>query len=134
MENMYPKVFEMARQYSLPMIDLPNTFDPRCSDLFCSQIEPSALGSSLIAHMIAHTLKNWDRNSSVFFSCLPGNYKKIPKSTDVDIEKIECIANEPSHHWNIKPLPDIDAQAWDSSAHENSNDEEEQDLELKFSS
>ena len=28
METIYPKIIDLARKYNLPMIDLPNTFNP----------------------------------------------------------------------------------------------------------
>jgi hypothetical protein len=38
----YAPIIQKAKQYNLPLIDLPNTFDVRNPALYVSQIEPSS--------------------------------------------------------------------------------------------
>jgi hypothetical protein len=56
MESIYPPVLELARKHGFDVIDMPNTFDIHDSDLYRSQIEPSAKGSALISSLIAHVV------------------------------------------------------------------------------
>ena len=45
---------------SLPVLDLPNSFDIHNDSLFSHQIEPSATGGDLIAHMVGEVLQSHD--------------------------------------------------------------------------
>ena len=133
MQTMYPRLISIAEAYALPLIDLPNTFDPRFSDLFCSQIEPSAFGSSLIAKMIAHVFDNHEWTQSKFYACSPENYKKIPSTTNVELQNIEATVNDGTN-WSIKGLPDLsrdDINKWATNLDEEESSEEENE-EGKF--
>merc|ERR1712137_46148 len=130
---LYPSVLEAARKYSLPLIDLSNTFEPRFSKLFCSQIEPSAYGSSLIAQLIAHTFTKhqWPSTQSCFYSCC--SYQ--PQSGDnVLLDKIESVVNE--NNWSIRSQADLSPEQlalWaDDKESNDDSDEEEQSLADKF--
>ena len=70
MQMIYPPIFGLASQLGLPIIDLPNTMDPRNPDLFRCQIEPSASGGEVISEMIQHVLKTHDysKGESLFYS------------------------------------------------------------------
>lgn len=70
LETLYQPILEEAQKQGTPIIDLPNTFDPKQSDLYISQIEPSALGGALIAQGINHVIQNHDfaSNKSVIYS------------------------------------------------------------------
>ena len=133
MQTMYPQLLKMAEIYALPIIDLPNTFDPRFSDLFRSQIEPSALGSSLIGKMISHVFKNHSWDNSHLYSCSPGNYQK-GDGTELELHQIDACLNS-GKSWVIKPLPEFGNDIIESWAQygEEFESVDEEDLEVNFS-
>jgi lysophospholipase L1-like esterase len=70
MEKFYRPILEYAKEHRIPVLDLPNTFDPYNSKLYVSQIEPSAQGGQLIAEGIAHIVQKHDysKNGSRIYS------------------------------------------------------------------
>ena len=68
METLYAPIVSLAADMKLPIIDLPNSFDIYNDDLYSHQIEPSAVGGSLIAYLIGETIKRHDYSSSQFYS------------------------------------------------------------------
>lgn len=63
LEKLYQPILQQAQEDGIPVLDLANTFDPMNSDLYISQIEPSAQGGALIAQGINHIIKNHDFES-----------------------------------------------------------------------
>ena len=49
-------------RYGFAVVDLPRTFDPSDASLYRLQIEPSPLGSTLIAETVMHCLTKHDFN------------------------------------------------------------------------
>ena len=58
MNTVYAPLLVLAKRLGVPIIDLPNTFDPYDKTYFECQIEPSEKGSDLIAEMIDHVVRN----------------------------------------------------------------------------
>ena len=88
----------MAVKHRIPVVDLSNTFEPRYTKLFVSQIEPSGLGSQLIGHLIAHVLKNHDfEGPSVVYSAQPKNYDLV--NSKVVISKVDSVIN--NNNWSV---------------------------------
>lgn len=134
---MYPEVLKLAVAKKIPLIDLPNTFDPRFNDLYKSQIEPSAFGSSIIAKLISHVVNNHSFDGeSMLYSCSPGDYKKSGFQYNIDLDKIDVKLNNPST-WQVQKLPDFTKEeitAWQlGDYHDVQDDEEDEDLSEKFS-
>ena len=93
MESLYPEILKFARDFKLPIIDLPRTFDATDGDLYKCQIEPSAKGGALIADLIAHVVKNHDFDGpSAFY------FKRSTSPGPVVVE-----ANDGSAPWKIAP-------------------------------
>lgn len=63
LETVYRPMLAQAQADGIPILDLPNTFNPNDSDLYISQIEPSEKGGELIARGIDHIIKNHDFSS-----------------------------------------------------------------------
>ena len=63
MENIYKPVMTLAREKELAIIDLPRTFDIYDDSLYTHQIEPSEIGGSNIAQMIAHAAASHNEES-----------------------------------------------------------------------
>jgi hypothetical protein len=59
MERFYRPILDQAKKDNLPILDLPNTFNPY-KDLYLSAIEPGEKGSELIVEGINHIIKNHD--------------------------------------------------------------------------
>eukprot|EP00239_Pterosperma_sp_CCMP1384_P008306 CAMPEP_0197848014 /NCGR_PEP_ID=MMETSP1438-20131217/7779_1 /TAXON_ID=1461541 /ORGANISM="Pterosperma sp., Strain CCMP1384" /LENGTH=299 /DNA_ID=CAMNT_0043460129 /DNA_START=171 /DNA_END=1070 /DNA_ORIENTATION=+ len=89
METVYAPVVDLARKLSLPIIDLPNTFDIHDSSMYISQIEPSAEGGELIAELIAHVIENHPWKHSVLYS-------KPPQSSTVN-----AVVNQEGINWRV---------------------------------
>lgn len=70
LQMVYEPILALARTHGLPVIDLPNSLDPRDASLFCCQIEPSDAGGQRIARLIAHVLANhnWAAGESLMYS------------------------------------------------------------------
>jgi len=62
MEEVYGDVFKLAKEYQLPIVDLPNSFDINDKSLYRSQIEPSSKGGDIIVDLVSHVVKNHDFN------------------------------------------------------------------------
>jgi len=74
MKFIYDKIFDLARVYHFPIIDLSNSFDCYNGDLYTYQIEPSEQGGELIAKLITHVLLNHNFNeNSVIYRTNVGN-------------------------------------------------------------
>lgn len=63
MERYYAPILEEAKRQKLPILDLPNTFNPYDS-LYVSGIEPSKKGGELIAEGLSHIIKNHNYESA----------------------------------------------------------------------
>jgi len=63
METVYRPILERAKKDRLPILDLPNTFNPYNTELYIMQIEPSIKGGALIAEGLDHIIKNHDFQS-----------------------------------------------------------------------
>lgn len=85
MEHIFEPVHEIARTYGLPVIDLPNTLDPRMREDFKCQIEPSHSGGAKIAKLIAHVVQCHDFacGESLFYSQPDANEAVVVKKNDL---------------------------------------------------
>ncbi|MFI5344656.1 MAG: hypothetical protein ACHQUC_10615 [Chlamydiales bacterium] len=63
MERFYQPILKRAKEESIPILDLPNTFNPY-KPLYIASIEPNVEGGKLIAEGINHIVKNHDYHSS----------------------------------------------------------------------
>lgn len=63
LETFYKPILAQAKADRIPILDLPNTFNPNDSSLYIAQIEPSQKGSRLIAEGINQIIKRHDFNS-----------------------------------------------------------------------
>jgi hypothetical protein len=63
MERFYSPILAHAKQEGIPILDLPNTFNPHDPALYINQIEPSAKGGALIAEGIKHIVINHEFSS-----------------------------------------------------------------------
>jgi len=61
MQRFYQPMLEIAKQDNIPILDLPNTFDP-FAPLYESGIEPNERGGQLIADGIDHIVTHHDFN------------------------------------------------------------------------
>lgn len=59
METFYKPILAKAKKENIPVLDLPNTFNPY-KPLYQSQIEPNEAGGALIAEGIDHIVRNHD--------------------------------------------------------------------------
>lgn len=59
MQKFYQPILEYAKKERIPLLDLPNTFNPY-EKLYISGIEPGKEGGKLIAEGIHHIVKNHD--------------------------------------------------------------------------
>ncbi len=64
METFYRPILAQAKADGIPILDLPNTFNPYDSSLYIAQIEPSQKGGQLIAEGLDHIIKHHDFASS----------------------------------------------------------------------
>ena len=64
METLYTPMLSLAAELQLPIVDLPNSFDIHNEELYSHQIEPSATGGSVIAHMLGEVMRQHDFTSS----------------------------------------------------------------------
>lgn len=60
MKRFYAPILLQAEKDRIPILDLPNTFNPFDGSLYLSGIEPSKKGGRLIAEGIAHIIGNHD--------------------------------------------------------------------------
>lgn len=89
MEAIYPPILALAAKEGWDVLDLPNTFDIRDTELYRHQIEPSAKGGELIAELIAHAVLSEGREGSMLIS------KPVGSATIVE------KPNDPSVPWRI---------------------------------
>lgn len=72
MTTIYEPMLALARELCLPIVDLPRTFDIHDSDLYCSQIEPSAKGGAVISALLRHVVLNHPAGkASALYQLLP---------------------------------------------------------------
>jgi lysophospholipase L1-like esterase len=93
MQHIYQPILHIAREHSLPIIDLPNSFDIHKSELYSCQIEPSGLGSKYIAHLISHVVANHD-----YHGC--SKIYSTSTSTD-DLEEVVEVENNELLEWAV---------------------------------
>lgn len=91
MERFYTPIIELAKQENIPILDLPNTFDPN-DDLYISQIEPNKEAGALISEGVVHIIQNHDFTSepSIFYS------------KQKDEESYTGTVNLGSGHWQVR--------------------------------
>lgn len=84
MEAIYPPVLALAAENGWDVLDLPNTFDIRDTELYRHQIEPSAKGSQLIAELIEHAVlhRHEEMPGSVLISKPVGSGAIVEKPND----------------------------------------------------
>ena len=92
MEAIYPSILALAAKEGWDVLDLPNTFDIRDTELYRHQIEPSAKGGELIAELIAH---------AVFSEGREGREGSMLISKPVGSATIVEKPNDPSVPWRI---------------------------------
>ncbi|MBA3239048.1 MAG: hypothetical protein H0T62_11970 [Parachlamydiaceae bacterium] len=63
LERFYQPILQRAKDEEIPILDLPNTFNPY-KPLYLASIEPGVEGGALIAEGIDHIIKNHDFNSA----------------------------------------------------------------------
>lgn len=85
----YKPILEQAQKNQLPILDLPNTFDPY-KKLYTSGIEPNVQGGDLIAEGIGHIIASHDFNG-------PSKLYSKPASSSSYIEK----TNEDPSSWQV---------------------------------
>jgi hypothetical protein len=70
LETFYKPILAQAKADGIPILDLPNTFNPNDSSLYIAQIEPSQKGGKLIAEGLSHIIKTHPFNSpkSIIYS------------------------------------------------------------------
>lgn len=72
MEEIYKPVLDLARKHSLPIVDLPRTFNIHDPELYNSQIEPSAKGGAVISTLLRHVVLNHEKSTtSTLYSLNP---------------------------------------------------------------
>ncbi|MEM8727247.1 MAG: hypothetical protein AAGE99_00825 [Chlamydiota bacterium] len=60
LERLYPPMIKKAIEDGIPILDLPNLFNPLDPELFICEIEPSKKGGALIATRLAEIVKAYD--------------------------------------------------------------------------
>lgn len=80
LERFYQPMLKEAREARIPVLDLPNTFNPY-HGLYISGIEPNKKGSALIAKGIAHIVQNHDfQGESMIYAETNDQYAASPNS------------------------------------------------------
>jgi hypothetical protein len=87
MEKFYQPILVQAKRDGIPILDLPNSFDPYDETLYLSQIEPSAKGSKLIAKGIKEIIDDYVADESRIYTI-------IPKGST-------SVVNDPAH-WKVQ--------------------------------
>jgi len=67
-EARYRPILERAKKDQLPIIDLPNTFDPYKTELYISGSEPSKKGGALIAKAICQAVQDEHHDDSYIYT------------------------------------------------------------------
>lgn len=76
--SFYQPILEKAKEERIPILDLPNTFDPN-QDLYECGIEPGEKGGKLIAEGIHHIIKHHDfTGESKLYSKEKETYEGVP--------------------------------------------------------
>lgn len=89
-EKFYQPILKRAKEDGIPILDLPNTFDPY-QNLYLSGIEPGVEGGKLIAEGIAHIVQN---------HCYSSPSKLYAKKKN---QTAFSVANNPgANGWRIK--------------------------------
>lgn len=79
MQRFYKPILTMAKREGIPVLDLPNTFNPYES-LYISGIEPGKKGSELIAEGIDHIVKHHDfasKQSKLYYKGSAATYQAV---------------------------------------------------------
>lgn len=90
MERFYQPILKRAKEESIPILDLPNTFNPY-KPLYLASIEPSVEGGKLIAEGINHIVKQHDYNASSQLYAKSGSQTEFSASD-----------NPGYHGWRVK--------------------------------
>jgi hypothetical protein len=61
LERLYQPILEKAKEDNLPILDLPNLFNPYDRTLYESEIEPSGKGGKFIAGELAKIIETYDQ-------------------------------------------------------------------------
>ena len=64
MERLYQPMIKKAKEDNIPILDLPNLFDPMNPNLYECEIEPSREGGTFIAEKLARIIKGYDSRES----------------------------------------------------------------------
>ncbi|HEX4839329.1 MAG TPA: hypothetical protein VFU89_02670, partial [Rhabdochlamydiaceae bacterium] len=91
METFYRPILAQAKADGIPILDLPNTFNPYDSSLYIAQIEPSQKGGQLIAEGLDHIIKHHDFTSS----------KSLMYSKRDSNQKFTATENPGSSGWSV---------------------------------
>lgn len=80
MEKFYRHILERAKKEKLPILDLPNSFDPYDNELYQSGIEPSRKGGALIAKGLANIIQKYDNKApSKLYDCSGNIAENVPE-------------------------------------------------------
>ncbi len=84
LEKFYRPIVNRSVAMDIPILDLPNTFDPHNSSLYLAQIEPSAMGGALIAEGLAKVIKEYQpsTNGNQIYSKRPGTDAYVGQAKD----------------------------------------------------
>lgn len=64
MKRLYQPMIKKAKEDKIPILDLPNLFDPMNPNLYECEIEPSREGGTFIAEKLAGIIKGYDSRES----------------------------------------------------------------------
>jgi hypothetical protein len=93
LETFYKPILAEAKANGIPVLDLPNTFNPNDSSLYIAQIEPSRKGGQLIAEGLAHIIKHHDFTSS--------NSKSVIYSKGESNQEFTSAKNPGLSGWSV---------------------------------
>lgn len=99
MERFYRPILAQAKKDGIPILDLPNTFNPNNSDLYISQIEPSEEGGKLIAEGLVYIIKHHYFNSASEYDYFKSKSKLYSKK-ETDI-KFKEVVNPGYRGWSV---------------------------------
>jgi hypothetical protein len=83
LHSFYKPILEKAKKERIPVLDLPNTFNPY-EKLYESGIEPGKEGSKLIAEGIHHIVKSHDFTGESFLYSKPGRIPHYTRSPNTN--------------------------------------------------
>ncbi len=84
MEKLYQPILKYAEKEKLPILDLPNSFNPYQKNLYLHEIEPSEKGGALIAQGLANIIKNRNEASSTIYRCDGKTSTNVPEKWAVE--------------------------------------------------